>query len=73
MLGGAGAEGMDDADDDGIELMAREFVDRHGPEAIDRLREQAEIAAERGDDLAAEAWRDIIAYAERLLAGGWSP
>jgi hypothetical protein len=34
---------------------------------------EAEIAAERGDELAADAWRDIIAYAERLLGGGWSP
>jgi hypothetical protein len=29
---------MDDPEDDGIELVAREFVDRHGPGTIERLR-----------------------------------
>ena len=63
----------DDEDTDAVRQVAREFVDRHGDEALDRLREQAEMAAERGDELAAQTWRDIADEAERLLAGGWSP
>jgi hypothetical protein len=49
------------------EQVAREFVDRHGPDALRILREHAEIADAVGDDLSAKAWRDIADVADHLL------
>ena len=53
-------------DDELVERTARECLHQYGPTAIERLRESAEIAAEMGDGLSAEAWQDIADAAERL-------
>jgi hypothetical protein len=50
-----------------VKQVAREFVDRHGPDALRVLREWAELADGLADALAARAWRDIADAAERLL------
>lgn len=54
-------------DEDFVEQVAREYVERHGPDAVSVLRERADMAEEVGDLLSAEAWRDIADAAERLL------
>jgi hypothetical protein len=50
-----------------VEQVAREFIDRHGSDALQILREHFEIANAIGDDLSAKAWRDIEDAADRLL------
>ena len=55
------------SDDDFLEDVAREYVVIHGVEAAPRLRELAEIADAAGDQLSAEAWRDIADAVQRLL------
>jgi hypothetical protein len=54
-------------DDDLVEQVAREYVERHGRDSLPILRERAEIADEFGDVVSAEAWRDIADAAERML------
>jgi hypothetical protein len=49
-----------------VEQVAREFVERHGADAVDVLREYADQAATEGDDLSVQAWRDITDAAERV-------
>jgi hypothetical protein len=49
-----------------VQQTALKFLQQHGSTAVDRLREFAEIAAETGDSLSAEAWQDIADAAERL-------
>ena len=58
---------MDDADE--VDGVAAEFLERLGPSVIVDLRERAEMSAESGDQLSAEAWTDIADAAERLLWG----
>ena len=58
------------SDDDDLEKVAREYVQRHGPESIVILRDLAEMADAVGDVLSAETWRDIADAAERILRGG---
>jgi hypothetical protein len=57
----------DDDDDDLVEQVAREYVQRHGRDSLAILRERAELADEMGDVVSAEAWRDIADAAERML------
>jgi hypothetical protein len=56
-----------------VEEVAREFVDRHGFEAVAVLRENAEIAEGIGDERAAKSWLDIADAAKYLLGqiGRW--
>jgi hypothetical protein len=49
-----------------IGKVAREFVSCLGFDAPAYLEEQAELAAEQGDELSARAWRDIADAAERV-------
>lgn len=56
---------MDDADL--VAALAADMVRQHGPEAIAMLAEKAEIAASLGDELSAQAWRDIAEVAARLV------
>ena len=50
-----------------VEAAAREAIDQHGDDAVEVLRERADMADGIGDMLAAEAWRDIADAAERML------
>jgi hypothetical protein len=52
-----------------VEKVAREFVEKHGSQAVAVLRENAEQAAAIDDELAAKAWRDIADAAERISGG----
>jgi hypothetical protein len=56
----------DDTDD--IRRVAEDYVTRMGAGAVEYLREREKVDRERGDDLSAEAWRDILAAAEKILA-----
>ena len=56
-------------DQDEVDRVAVEFLERHGPTVIADLRERAEIAAAIGDQLSAETWADIADAAEKLLWG----
>ena len=49
-----------------VQQTALKFLQQHRSTAVDRLREFAEIAAETGDSLSAQAWQDIANAAERL-------
>ena len=60
---------MADCDRELVEQVAREYVERHGQDAVSILRERANIAEELGDSLSADAWRDIADAAERLSSG----
>lgn len=55
-------------DDDFIEERALEYVARYGASAVRLLRERAAIADAAGDYLLVQAWREVLAAAERLLA-----
>jgi hypothetical protein len=56
-------------DDNGeaVDQAAREAIDQHGDDAVSVLRERAEVADHLGDELSAQAWRDIADAAERML------
>ena len=58
---------MAHSDGRAVAQVAREYVQWHGHEAPRILRELGEIAEVQGDDLAAQAWRDIADAAEKLL------
>jgi hypothetical protein len=49
------------------EQAAAGLVRNHGPRALTILAERAEMAEERGNRVAAEAWRGIADAAARLL------
>ena len=50
-----------------VERVAREFVERYGKaEALRLLRDHAEVAGGKGDDLSAKAWGDIGDFAEGM-------
>jgi hypothetical protein len=49
-----------------IRRTAAEHVQALGPEAVDWLEEQAEIAESIGDHEAAETWREIATVAKSL-------
>jgi hypothetical protein len=57
-------------------LLAAEFVERCGHDAIRELRARRDAALKEGDDLGAEGWRHVLLAAEGLLAsmssGRWS-
>ena len=57
----------DDDDDNLVEQVAREYVQRHGSDSLAILRERADAADAMGDVFSAEAWRDIADAAERML------
>lgn len=54
-------------DNDLVEQVAREYVQRHGPDSLGILRDLAEVADQIADYISAEAWRDIADAAERIL------
>jgi len=58
------------SDDDDVEQVAREYLQRHGLDSPSVLRDRAEVADAIGDILSAEAWRDIADAAERILQSG---
>ena len=53
-------------DNDLVEQVAREYVQRHGTDSLDVLRDLAEVADQIDDYASAEAWRDIADAAERI-------
>jgi hypothetical protein len=55
------------SDDDNVEQVAHEYVQRHGVDSPSILRDYAEAADMIGDNLSAETWRDIADAAERIL------
>ena len=57
-------------DNDLVDRVAAEFLERQGPGVIADLRERAEIAAANDDQLSAEGWTDIADAAEKLLRPG---
>jgi hypothetical protein len=61
------------SDDDDVEQVAHEYVQRHGLDSSSILRDYAEVADTIGDILSAEAWRDIADAAERILQSGTGP
>jgi hypothetical protein len=63
----------DGSDDNEVEQVAREYVQRHGPDSPSILRDFSEAADAIGDMLSAEAWRDIADAAERILQSGPDP
>ena len=54
-------------DDEAIQQVAREYVERFGANAAPELRESAERAEAIGDRLSADTWREIGEVAERML------
>ena len=56
-------------DGEGVEEVAREYVQRHGPDSVPILRERADYADELGDQESAKTWREIADTAERMLRG----
>ena len=58
------------SDDDDVEQVAREYLQRHGLDSPSILRDYAEVADAIGDILSAEAWRDIADTAELILQSG---
>jgi hypothetical protein len=58
------------SDDDDVEQVAHEYVQRHGLDSPSILRDYAEVADTIGDILSAETWRDIADAAERILQSG---
>ena len=58
------------SDDDDVEQVAHEYVQRHGIDSPSILRDYAEVADTIGDILSAETWRDIADAAERILQSG---
>jgi hypothetical protein len=56
-----------DENSEAVDQTAREAIDQHGDNAVSMLRERAEVADQLGDELAAQAWRDIADAAERML------
>jgi hypothetical protein len=58
------------SDDDDVEQVAHEYVQRHGLDSPSILRDYAEVADTIGDILSAEPWRDIADAAERILQSG---
>ena len=57
---------MDDADL--VKTVAADFARQCGRRAVPYLRDQAEIAANQGDALSAEAWHDIADAAALILS-----
>lgn len=57
---------MDDADL--VEITAQQWVEKLGRDAPTHLKQRAECSAREGDELSAEAWRDIAEAAERMIA-----
>ncbi len=55
-------------DDDFIAEGARDFVVRYGEVAAALLRERARLAAAAGAVLLAQAWSDMAAAADAMLA-----
>ncbi len=64
---------MSDSDDDHVEQVAREYVERYGADSLSILRERADLADEVKDVVSAEAWRDIADAAERILRDSPGP
>ena len=56
---------MDDADL--VRAVAADYVYQQGRRAVLYLRDQEKIAANQGDALSAEAWRDIAEAAASIL------
>jgi hypothetical protein len=56
-------------DDELVEHVAREFIERHGVGAGEVLREHAERFEGYGDRPSAQTWLDIADAAERLIEG----
>jgi hypothetical protein len=56
-------------DDNLVDRVAGEIIERHGSDVVPILRERAEMAAEVGDELAAETWRVIVDATERRVKG----
>ena len=56
-------------DDEFIAETARRCIALHGLKGIAVLRERARIAEASGDFLLAQTWREIVALAERMIAG----
>ena len=56
-----------------VEAEAEAMIRRLGAEASNFCREQAELAGDQRDELAAEAWHDIADAAERLIKAGRFP
>ena len=54
-------------DNDLVEQVACEYVQRHGSDSLGVLRDLAEVADQINDYASAEAWRDIADAAERIL------
>ena len=50
-----------------IKEAAREFIEAHGEQAVEVLRQLAKTAADLGDSVAAETWRKIAEAAEQQL------
>jgi hypothetical protein len=55
------------ADDGSVRLVAMDQIRMRGPNAVNWLVEQAELADGLADHEAAKAWRDIAAAAQRIL------
>jgi hypothetical protein len=51
-----------------VKAVAADYALQHGQRAVPYLRERAEIAAQQGDALSAEAWHDIAEMTALLLA-----
>jgi hypothetical protein len=60
----------DGSDNSNVEQVAREYVQRHGPDSPSILRDFAELSDAIEDIISAEAWRDIADAAERILKSG---
>ena len=54
-------------DDEAIQHVAGQYVERLGRDAPKHLHERAEQAQAIGDHSSADAWREIAEAAERLL------
>jgi hypothetical protein len=50
-----------------VRAIASNFARRLGAEALEELRQRASLAAEKGDLLSEQAWRDIADAADGIL------
>ena len=56
-------------DDELVEHVARDFIERYGTGAAEVLREQAERCEADGNRPSAQTWPEIADAAERLIEG----
>jgi hypothetical protein len=61
---------VQDDDTEIVTAVAEEFVEKLGSDAVPYLRQEEDLAADRGDSFSADAWHDIADAATLILICG---